>query len=24
MSPKQCALRVYYGDTGAFTEFDQQ
>ena len=22
--PKQCALRVYYGDTGAFTEFDEQ
>ena len=20
---KQCALRVYYGDTGAFTEFDE-
>jgi len=23
MGPKQCALRVYYGNTGAFTEFDE-
>jgi hypothetical protein len=22
--PKQCALRVYYGDTGAFTELNEQ
>jgi hypothetical protein len=24
MGPKQCNLRVYYGDTGAFTEFEEQ
>ena len=24
MGAKQCALRVYYGETGAFTEFDEQ
>ncbi|HSB76947.1 MAG TPA: DUF2911 domain-containing protein [Terriglobales bacterium] len=24
MEPKQCNLRVYYGDTGAFTEFEEQ
>jgi hypothetical protein len=24
MGPKQCNLRVYYGDIGAFTEFDEQ
>ncbi|MGE5205887.1 MAG: DUF2911 domain-containing protein [Chlamydiota bacterium] len=24
MGPKQCNLRVYYGDTGAFTEFNEQ
>jgi hypothetical protein len=24
MGPKQCNLRVYYGDTGVFTEFEAQ
>ncbi|HLK32270.1 MAG TPA: DUF2911 domain-containing protein [Terriglobales bacterium] len=24
MGPKLCSLRVYYGSTGAFTEFDEQ
>jgi hypothetical protein len=24
VGPKQCSLRVYYGDTGAFVEFDEQ
>lgn len=24
MGPKQCNLRVYYGDTGAFGEFEEQ
>ena len=24
VGPKQCSLRVYYGETGAFVEFDEQ
>ncbi len=24
LGPKQCSMRVYYGNTGAFVEFDEQ